>query len=136
MHSSTLYDVHKSRLRLGRGKLGKYSGRPRQAQATRGGGQASRSEQSSPATRRLPRQGVTTQLQCAPTDNDVRRDVPAAKHCNSFFLPPCTPPLVTIKGRGGQRLQGLYLHRIEHHLTGLGFDTLSRPACNPYYEHT
>jgi hypothetical protein len=26
-HSSTLYDVHKPRLRLGRGKLGRYSGR-------------------------------------------------------------------------------------------------------------
>jgi hypothetical protein len=24
-----------------------------------------------------------------------------------FFTPPCAPPLVTIKGRGGQRLQGL-----------------------------
>jgi hypothetical protein len=45
----------------------------------------SHSEQSSPVMRRLPRQGVTTQLQCAPMDNDVRRDVPAAKHCNSFF---------------------------------------------------
>jgi hypothetical protein len=25
-HSSTLYDAHKTRLRLGRGKLGRYSG--------------------------------------------------------------------------------------------------------------
>jgi hypothetical protein len=43
-HSSTLYDVHKPRLRLGRGKLGKHSGRLRQAQTTWGEGQASRSE--------------------------------------------------------------------------------------------
>jgi hypothetical protein len=53
-HSSTLYDAHKPRLRLGRGKLGKYSGRLRQAQTTRGEGQASRSKQSNPATRRPP----------------------------------------------------------------------------------
>jgi hypothetical protein len=26
-----------------------------------------------------------------------------------FLLPPCAPPLVTIKGRGGQQLQGLDL---------------------------
>jgi hypothetical protein len=45
-HSSTLYDVHEPRLRLGRGKLGKHSGRLRQAQTTRGEGQASRREQS------------------------------------------------------------------------------------------
>jgi hypothetical protein len=91
-HSSTLYDVHKPRLRLGRGKLGKYSGRLRQAQTIRGGGQASRSEQSSPATRRLPRQGITTWLQYNPTDSDVRRDAPAAKHCNSFYFPLCSSP--------------------------------------------
>jgi hypothetical protein len=91
-HSSTFYDAHKPRLRLGRGKLGKYSGRLRQAQTTRGGGQASQSEQSSPATRRLPRQGITTWFQCNPTDNDVRRDVPAAKHCNSFYFPLCPSP--------------------------------------------
>jgi hypothetical protein len=30
-HSSTLYDAHKPRLRLKRGKLGKYSGKLRQA---------------------------------------------------------------------------------------------------------
>jgi hypothetical protein len=96
----------------------------------------SRREQSNQATRRLPRQGATTWLQCTPMDSDVRLDVPAAKHYNSLYTSPCTPPLVTIKGRGGQRLQGLDLHRIEHHLPGLGLDTLSRPACNPYYEHT
>jgi hypothetical protein len=129
--SSTLYNTHKPRLRLRRGKLGETWGRPRQAQTAQGGGQASWGEQSSLTTRRLPRQGVTTQLQCAPTDSDVRRDVPGAKQCNSFFF-----PLVTIKGRGWQRLQGLDLHRIEHHLKGLGLDTLSRPACNPYYKHS
>jgi hypothetical protein len=40
-HSSTLYDAHKPRLRLRRGSLGKYSGRLRQAQTTRGEGQVS-----------------------------------------------------------------------------------------------
>jgi hypothetical protein len=92
-HSSTLYDVHKPRLRLGRGKLGRYSGRPRQAQTTRGGGQASQSEQSSLATRWFPRQGITTWLQCVPTDSDTRQDVLAAKHCNSFLLPLVPLPL-------------------------------------------
>jgi hypothetical protein len=53
-HSSTLYDAHKPRLRLGRGKLDKHSDKLRQAQATRGEGQASRGEQSNPATRRPP----------------------------------------------------------------------------------
>jgi hypothetical protein len=93
-HSSALYDSHKPRLRLERGKLGRYSGRLRRGQTTRGGGQASRSEQSSPATRRLPRQGIATWLQCTPTDNDVRQDVPAADHCNSFYFPLCPSPCV------------------------------------------
>jgi hypothetical protein len=92
-HSSTIYDAHKPRLRLGRGKLGRYSGGPRRAQTTQGGGQVSRSEQSSPATRRLPRQGIVTWLQCTPTDSDVRWDVPAADHCNSFLLPLVPLPL-------------------------------------------
>jgi hypothetical protein len=47
----------------------------------------SRNEESSSATRRLSRQGITVWLQCAPADSDVRRDVPAGKHCNSFLLP-------------------------------------------------
>jgi hypothetical protein len=92
-HSSTLHDAHEPRLRLGRGKLGKHSGRLRQAQTTRGEGQASRREQSNPATRRLPRQGIATRLQYTPTDSDVRRDVPAAKHCNSFVFPLVPLPL-------------------------------------------
>jgi hypothetical protein len=92
-HSSTLYDMHEPRLRLGRGKLGKHSGRPRQAQTTQGEGQVPRREQSNPATRRLPRQGIATQLQCNPTDNDVRRDMPTAKHCNSFLFPLVPLPL-------------------------------------------
>jgi hypothetical protein len=86
-HSSTLYDAHEPRLRLGRGKLGKHLGKLRQAQTTRGEGQVSRREQSSPAARRLPRQGIATRLRYAPTDSDVRRDVPAAKHCYSFVFP-------------------------------------------------
>jgi hypothetical protein len=88
-HSSTLYDAREPRLRLGRGKLDKHSGRLRQAQATRGEGQASRREQSDLATRWLPRQGIATWLQCIPTDDDVRRDVPVAKHYNSFYFPLC-----------------------------------------------
>jgi hypothetical protein len=70
-HSSTLYDAHEPRLRLGRGKLGMHLGRLRQVQITRGEGQASRREQSNPATRQLPRQGIATRLQYTPTDSDV-----------------------------------------------------------------
>jgi hypothetical protein len=92
-HSSTLYDAHKPRLRLGRGKLGKYSGKLRQAQTTWGEGQAFHSKQSNLVTRRLPRQGVATRLQCTPMDSDVRRDMLAAKHCNSFLLPLVPLPL-------------------------------------------
>jgi hypothetical protein len=91
-HSSTLYDAHEPRLRLGCGKLGKHSGRLRQAQTTRGEGQASRKEQSNPSTRRFPRQGIMTRLQCTLMNGDVRRDVPAAKHCNSFYFPLCPSP--------------------------------------------
>jgi hypothetical protein len=92
-HSSTPYDAHEPRLRLGRGKLGKHSGRLRQAQTTRGEGQASQREQSNPAMRRFPRQGIATRLQCTPTDGDVRQDVPAAKHYNTFLLPLMPLPL-------------------------------------------
>jgi hypothetical protein len=119
-HLSTLYDVHRPRLRLTRGKTRKYSGRLRQAQTTRGEGQASRKEQFDPATRRLPRQGISTRRQYDLTDSNVRRDVPAAKHCNLFCIPPCAPPLETIKGRGGQRSQGLDFLTIIHHHPGPG----------------
>jgi hypothetical protein len=44
-HSSTLYDARGTRLRLTRGKASKYSSRLKQAQTTRGEGQASRKEQ-------------------------------------------------------------------------------------------
>jgi hypothetical protein len=103
-HSSTLYDAHRPRLRLTRGKSSKYSGRLRQDQTTRGEGQVSRSEQPDPATRRLPRQAIKAKLQCSLTDNDIRRDVPVVRHYSSFFPSLCAPPLVTIKGRGGQTL--------------------------------
>jgi hypothetical protein len=53
-----------------------------------------------------------------------------------FLLPPCAPSLVIIKGRGGRRLQGLDFLQNEHRFKGLGLDTLSRPACNPYYKHS
>jgi hypothetical protein len=43
-HSSTLYDAREPRLRLGRGKLGMYSDRLREAQTTRRTSQASRNE--------------------------------------------------------------------------------------------
>jgi hypothetical protein len=92
-HSSTLYDAHEPRLRLGRGKLGKHSDKLRQAQSTRGEGQASRREQSHPATWRFPRQDIATRLQCTPADSDVRRDVPTAEHCNSFVFPLVPLPL-------------------------------------------
>jgi hypothetical protein len=42
---------------------------------------------------RLPRQGIVTRLQYALTDSDVRRDVLAAKHCNSFVFPLVPLPL-------------------------------------------
>jgi hypothetical protein len=92
-HSSTLYDARKPRLRLGRGKLGKHSDRLRQAETTRGEDQVSWKEQSNPATRRLPRQGIATQLHYVPTDSDIRRDMPATKHCNSFVFPLVPLPL-------------------------------------------
>jgi hypothetical protein len=47
----------------------------------------SRSEQPDPATRRLPRQDIKTNIQCGLTDDDVRWDVPVVKHYSSFFLP-------------------------------------------------
>jgi hypothetical protein len=50
-------------------------------------------EQFNPATRRHPRQGIRTRLRYAPTDGDVRRDVPVAKHCNSFVFPLVPLPL-------------------------------------------
>jgi hypothetical protein len=48
-HSSTLYDARGPRLRLTRGEASKYSGRLKQAQTTRGEGQASRKEQFNPS---------------------------------------------------------------------------------------
>jgi hypothetical protein len=88
-----LHNTHKPRLRLGRDKLGKHSDRLRQAQTTLGEGQASRKEQSNPAAWRLPRQDIATRLHYIPTDSDVRRDMPAVKHCNSFVFPLVPLPL-------------------------------------------
>jgi hypothetical protein len=98
-------------------------------------GQASRGEQSSPTTRRLPDKASRLNF------NAPRRTTTCDGTCQppstvTFFSSPFTPPLVTIKGRGGQRLQGLDLHRIELHLKVLGLYTLSRLACNPYYKHS
>jgi hypothetical protein len=83
---------------------GKASGRLKQDQTTRGEGQVSQTKQLDPATRRLPRQDTKTKLQCGLTDDDIRRDVPVVTHCSSFSPSFCAPPLVTIKGRGGQTL--------------------------------
>jgi hypothetical protein len=38
-----------------------------------------------------PQRGITTWLQCTLANSDVRRDVPAAKHCNSFLHFPLCP---------------------------------------------
>jgi hypothetical protein len=46
-----------------------------------------------PATRRHPRPSIMTQLQCVLMDSDVRRDVPATKHCTTFFFPLVPLPL-------------------------------------------
>jgi hypothetical protein len=116
------------RLGLNGGGLIKYSGGLRHQQTTRKRRQASRSDQPCPATWRLPRPSDTALLQCVLTDSDARRDVPVTKHCNSYFLSPCAPPLASIKGRGGQPLQGLDLLQIERKTNGS--DTLSRPVCN------
>jgi hypothetical protein len=86
-HSSTLYDARGPRLRLTRGKTSEYSGRLRQTQTTRGEGQASRKEQFNAATRRLPRQGITTWRRYTQTDSDIRRDVPAANHYTLLYFP-------------------------------------------------
>jgi hypothetical protein len=67
----------------------------------------SRGEQPRAATRQLPQLGCAIPLQCILTDSDTRRDIPATKHYSSFLLPPCAPPLVTIKGREVYQLQGL-----------------------------
>jgi hypothetical protein len=57
-------------------------------------------------------------LQCVLTDSDTRRDVPATKHCDSYFLSHCTPPLESIKGRKGQLLEGLDIPQTEHSFQG------------------
>jgi hypothetical protein len=118
-HSSTLYDAREPRLRLGRGKLDKHSGRLRQAQATRGEGQASRRE--SPTRARSGFPDKASQLGF----NASRRTTTCDGTCQlpsivTLFTSPCAPPLVTIKGRGGQRSQGLDFHKTEHHLVGPG----------------
>jgi hypothetical protein len=92
-HSSTIYNAHEPRLRLKRGVLVKYSSRLRQMQTTRRRLQASQDEQAHLATRWLPRPSIMTQLQCVLTDSDVRRDVPATKHCTSFYFPLVPLPL-------------------------------------------
>jgi hypothetical protein len=91
-HSSTLYDAHKHRARLGHGKLGKHSGRLRQAQTTRE--KAKRPGVNSPTRPRggSPDKASRLGFKRALTDSDVRQDVPTTKYCNSFLLP-LVPPL-------------------------------------------
>jgi hypothetical protein len=91
-HSSTLYDVHKSRLRLGCGRLGKYSGRLRQAQTTQGEGQASRRKQSNPAMRWLPRQGTATWLQCTRRTATYDGTCQLLSTVTLFYFPLCPSP--------------------------------------------
>jgi hypothetical protein len=90
-HSSTLYDAHKPRLRLGRGKLDKYSGRLRQAQNTRGEGQASQSKQSNPATRppdKASRLGFNAPRRTATYDGTCQ--LPST--VTLFYFPLCPSP--------------------------------------------
>jgi hypothetical protein len=118
-HSSTLYNAHEPRLKLGRGKLGKHSRKLRQAQTT--GEKAKRPGRNSPTR---PRGGFP--------DKASRLDFNAPRWTATYdrtcqlpstvtlFTSPCAPPLVTIKGRGGQRSQELDFHKTEHHLPGPG----------------
>jgi hypothetical protein len=75
-------------------------------------------------------------LQCVLTDSDAREDISVADTVTLLlflvtlllflFLP---PPLVSIKGRGGQPSQGL-ADEPSTRPKGLGLNTLSRPICN------
>jgi hypothetical protein len=69
-------------------------------------------------------------------DSDVRRDVPAAKHYNSFFTFPLGPSPCDYKREMRATITGLDLQKTKRHFKGLGLDTLSRPTCNPYYKHS
>jgi hypothetical protein len=86
-HSSTLYDAHKPRLRLERGKLGKYLGRLRQAQTTRE--KAKRLRVNNPTQPRggfpdkASRLGFNAPRRTATYDGTCH----LPKHFNSFSLP-------------------------------------------------
>jgi hypothetical protein len=134
-NSSTLYDALNPRLRPKHGELVKYSGRLRQQQTTRRRCQASRGKQPRPATRQLPRPGCATPLQCVLTDSDARWDI-QQQSIVFLFTPPLCPSPCDYKRERMEPLQGSDLLQIEHHIKGLGLDTLSRPACNPYYKHS
>jgi hypothetical protein len=118
-HSSTLYDAREPRLRLGRGKLGMHSGRLRQAQTTRE--KAKRPRGNSPTRPRSGFPDKASQLGF----NASQRAATCDGTCQlsstvTLFTSPSAPPLVTIKGREGQRSQGLDFHKTEHHLLGPG----------------
>jgi hypothetical protein len=119
-HSSTLYDAHKPRLRLGRGKLGKHSSRLRQAQNYSGRRPSVPEKTVQPGHAAV---SPTRHRDSASMHPDGQGRTTGRASCQALQListSPCAPPLVTIKGRGGQQLQRLDLHRIEHHLPGPG----------------
>jgi hypothetical protein len=49
-------------------------------------------------------------------DSDAREDISVTDTITRIFFPLVTPPLASIKGRGGQPLQGLDKRRNEHPL--------------------
>jgi hypothetical protein len=118
-HSSTLYDAHEPRLRLGRGKLGKHSGKLIQAQTT--GEKAKRPGRNSPTRPHGSFPDKASRLDF----NAPRRTATYGRTCQlpsivTLFTSPCAPPLVTIKERGGRRSQEFDFHKTEHHLLGPG----------------
>jgi hypothetical protein len=53
-----------------------------------------------------------------------------------FFTSPLCHSPRDYKRERRATVQGLDLLQIEHHFKGLGSDTLSQTACNPYYKHS
>jgi hypothetical protein len=55
------------------------------------------------------------------------------EHCSTYLVSFFTPPLASIKRRGGQPSEGL-ADKPNTRSKRLELDTLSRPVCNPYYK--
>jgi hypothetical protein len=91
-HSSTLYNARGPRLRLTRGKTNENSSRLRQTQTT-GERPSVPKGTVQPSHAAASRQGIATRRRYAQTDGDVRRDVSAPNHCNSFVFPLVPLPL-------------------------------------------